>query len=77
MITGMPCTDSLFLSYPSHLLEDGRWPGPTTIYRAPCRGKTRAAPAISPGLTRVTPDHEGPRGDPSTTQLPRTTPGVP
>jgi len=69
---------SLSLSYPSRQLEDGRWPGPTAVYHALGRGKNRATLDISPGLTRVTTDHKGPRGDPgTTTRPPRTTPDVP
>jgi len=51
--------DSLSLSCLSHRLEDGRWLGPTDIYRAPVAVKARATPGDAPGLTGVSPDQEG------------------
>jgi len=90
MITGMPCTqkirrlaaDSLSLSYPPHRLEDGWWPGPTGVYRAPAAVKAGATLGGAPGLTRVTPDQEGPQDDPGGHHMaalapPRTSPGTP
>ena len=54
----------LSLDYPSHRLEDGRWPRHTDVYRAPVAAKARATPGDAPWLTRVTPDQEGPQDDP-------------
>ena len=74
--------DSLSLSYPSHRLEDGWWPGPTGVYRAPAAVKARATLGGAPGLTRVTPDQEGPQDDPGGHHVaalapPRTSRGTP
>ena len=49
--------------------------GPTTVYRAIRHRKNHGDPGHHPGLTRVTPDQEGPRGTTETaTQPPQTTP---
>ena len=90
MITGVLCTkkirryaaDSLSLSYPSHQLEDERWPGPTAVYRAPHRGKSQSHTGRRPGLTGVTPDQEGLQDDPGSQHVvalapPRTPLGTP
>ena len=59
-----------------------RWPDPPLFTAPSVPGKTMATPAISPGLTRVTPDQEGPRDDPgghhvTTLTQPRTRFGAP
>ena len=74
--------DSLSLCCPSHRLEDGRWLGPTSIYRTPVVVKAGVTPGGASGLTGVAAGQEGPPDDPgghhvAILALPRTPSGTP